>query len=266
MKKNIIILAILAIILIGSVSFNYFLRLRPLGQNVQDPLLKEIKTRGKIIIGTEAAYPPMESIDEKGDFVGMDIDIARKIALDLGIKGEFQNIPWDKLFDALKTKQVDMIISSITITTERAQTMDFSNPYFNAGQVVLTTIDKANTIKGLEALADKKIGVQIETTSETEAKKYTDPSFVIAYENYDLAKEALLNGTIDAIIIDYPAAVGMISQEKSLKIVWGPFTQEFYGIAVRKDETRLLEEINKTLRKLKREGELKNLEEKWLTK
>jgi polar amino acid transport system substrate-binding protein len=157
-----------------------------------------------------------------------------------------------------------MLISAITITPERAEKMAFSDPYFNAGQVIVTTLDKVNEIKGTQDLAGKKLGVQKGTTSLIEAQKYTDPELVIPFENNDLAKDELLKGAIDAIIIDYPAAVGMVSGEETLRIVGEPFTQEFYGIAVRKEEKVLLEEINKTIRRLKRENIIEEIEKKWL--
>ena len=143
--------------------------------------------------------------------------------------------------------------------------IDFSDPYFNAGQVVVTTADKADGIGGVEDLDGKKVGVQAGTTSEVEAKKYTDPSLVSGFADYDLAKSALLNGVIDVIIIDYPAAFGVVSGEATLKIIGNPFTQEFYGVAVKKGEEKLLAEINKTIRRLKKEGKLGELEQKWLS-
>lgn len=233
----------------------------------QKPVREELQVikKGKLVVGTDATYPPMEYFDEAGNFAGMDIDIAKEIALDLGIQAEFRNIVWEGIFDTLLAGEVDILASSITITSERAQAMDFSDPYFNAGQVVMTMVDKAGGIKGVEDLAGKTIGVQAGTTSETEAKKYTDPGLVMAFADYDLAKSALLNQVIDAIIIDYPAAIGMASGEEALKVVGEPFTQEFYGVAVQKGEKELLEEINKTIRRLKREGKLKELEEKWLS-
>ncbi len=261
-KKIFIVIIILILVVIVGV---WVMSKQLKEKGIEDPTLKKIKIREKIIIGTDATYPPMESLDENGHFVGIDIDIAKEIASDLGVQPDFRNISWEEIFNTLRAGEVDLIISSITITGERAQTMDFSDPYFNAGQVVVTTADKTEIIKGLENLAGKKVAVQTETTSEVEAKKYTDPSLVLTFDNYDLAKQALLAGNVDAIIIDYPAGIGMVAREDNLKIIGEPFTQEFYGVAVKKGEQRLLEEINKTIRRLKRTGELKRIEEKWLT-
>jgi len=265
MSKKIIFILI-GIILVIAISVFGFFYLRKPQAKITDPLLKKIKTEGKIVIGTDATYPPMESINEKGEFVGFDIDLGKEIAKDLGVNAEFKNIVWDEIFNALLNKEVDIVISSVTITPERAKIMAFSDPYFNAGQVIVTTVEKTKEIKGKEDLAGKKLGVQIETTSEREAKKLTDPQLVISYENYDLAVNDLLAGKIDAIIIDYPAAFGVISKSKNLKIVGEPFTQEFYGVVLRKEDTVLLGEINKTIRRLKNEGILKELEAKWFSR
>jgi len=263
MAKRNVILMIIVILILGSSGFFLYNRLSK--EEVEDPLLRKIKERGEIIIGTDATYPPMESIDQEGNFLGMDIDIAKEIAFDLGVKPKFKNIIWEELFDAVRNGTVDIIISAITITPERAEIMSFSDPYFNAGQVIVIRINKKEIIKGVEDLREYKVGVQVETTSEKEAKEHTaDPSLVKSYENYELAKEYLLKGEIDAIIIDYPAAVGMVSKEKDLEIVGWPFTQEFYGVATQKDQKVLISQINETIRRLKKEEELKRLEKKWL--
>lgn len=259
--RNIILIIVTALIL---ASLGVFLYNKTLPEEIKDPLLRKIKEQGELLIGTDATYPPMESIDDRGNFLGMDIDIAKEIAFDLGVEPKFRNIIWEKVFDAVIEGEVDMIISSITLTLERAETMSFSDPYFNAGQVIVIRTDKQDIIRGVDDLLGHSLGVQVETTSEKEAKKYTDLSLVKSYENYDLVKEDLLGREIDAIIIDYPAAIGMIAGEKDLQVVGTPFTQEFYGVATQKNQDVLLAEINKTIRRLKREGELKRLEERWL--
>ncbi len=261
MIKKSTILIIFAILISTIILLN---RDKPSLENAQDPLLKAIQDRGEIIIGTDATYPPMESIDELGNFLGMDIDIANEIALDLNVKASFVNIAWEDIFDAVRESRVDIIISSITITSERIRIMDFSDPYFNAGQVVIVKIG-IKDIEGVEDLKNYNVGVQLGTTSEQEVKKYvSDPSFIKTYENYYIAKNDLLNGKIDAIVTDYPGAVGLIAQEESLEIVGEPFTQEFYGVVIQKDQQVLLTQINNTIRRLKREGKFKVLEQKWL--
>lgn len=259
---NLFFISIL-IVLIGG--FIYYRFLIPAGkEKVLDPKMREIMTRGKILVGTEAVYEPMEYLDEAGNFIGFDIDLAKEIAKDLGVEAEFKNIPWAEIFDSVMEERVDMIISAITITPERLEVLSFSDPYFNAGQVIV--VQKDSPIKGREDLQGKILGVQEGTTSEEEAKKLTDPSLVKSYTDYGQVKEALSRAEIEAIIIDYPAGVGMVARDRNLKIVEEPFTQEFYGVAVQRGQEVLLSKINQTIRRLKQTGELRALEEKWLTK
>ncbi len=258
-KRSIILVIILILAGLG-----IFLYDRSSPEEIEDPLLRKIKERGELIVGTDATYPPMENMDEEGNIFGMDMDIAKEVAFDLEIEAEFRNVIWEEIFDTVREGEVDMIISAITITSERAKIMDFSDPYFNAGQVIVIRVDKKEIIKGVEDLQGRVLGTQIETTSEVAAKELTDPSLVKSYENSLLTGEGLLRGEIDAVILDYPAAVGMVSENKDFQIVGVPFTQEFYGIATQKGQKMLLSQINKTIRRLKTEGVLKALEEKWL--
>jgi DNA polymerase-1 len=258
-KVYLIIVALIVIALV--VSYGILTNFKK--EIVQDPVLKRIQTRGKILVGTDATYPPMESIDREGNFIGFDIDIAKEIASDLGVKVEFKNIPWERLisFEPLLNDEVDLLISAITITRERSEKVAFSIPYLNAGQVIVTTFENLGAIKGVKDLSDKKVGVQLNTTSEEEAKKYSNS--VVSFEDYTKAKEALLKREIDAIIIDYPAALGLVSRTPNLTMVGEPFTQEFYGIAAKKNATQLLSKVNETILRLKNEGKIDELVKKW---
>jgi ABC-type amino acid transport substrate-binding protein len=213
--------------------------------------------KSSLIIGTHAKYPPMESRDENGNFVGMDIEIAKEVAKDLGRSAVFQDIAWENIFDAVRNGEVDMIISSITITQERGESMNFSDPYFNAGQVIVALKEDKFEIRTPQDLSGKKVGAQSKTTSEKEVKKYTD-KFVALENNYE-GKELLLSGDVEALVMDYPTAVELVGKDKRLAIASEIFTQEFYGIATRKGNDELLTSINKTIRRLKRDGDLKRI-------
>ena len=232
-------------------------------EEAKDPTILRIKQAGKIVVGTAATYEPMEYVNDKGEIVGLDIDIAKEIASDLGVDLEIRDMEFDKLIDAVSKGEVDMIIAAITITQERAEKVSFSIPYFNAGQVIVVR-EENHDIKGPEDLRGKRIGVEAGTTSEKEALKYTDSSLVKSYESYDPLLADLKAGNIDALIIDYPAAKSAVRRVDGFKIVGNPFTDEFYGIAVRKGEQALLNEINKVITRLKQTGKLKELEDKWL--
>ena len=146
-KRNLILTAI-AILILAGISVGFLIYRSLFQEEIKDPLLKKIKKREEIIIGADATYPPMESVNKQGDFFGMDIDIAKEIASDLGVEPKFRNVAWEELFDAVRNGTVDMIISSITITKERTEIMSFSDPYFNAGQVIVIREDKKEIIKG----------------------------------------------------------------------------------------------------------------------
>jgi len=262
MNQKYVIIGIIVILIVLIGGYYYSTR-SP--RKTTDPLLKKIKEGGKIVVGMEASYPPMENIDEKGQFIGMDVDIAKEIAKELRVEPEFKNVPWENIFDSVQNGEVDMAISAITITLKRAEKMDFSDPYFNAGQVVVITEDNKEEIREVQDLKHKKIGVQEKTTSAEEARERFSTSSTVTYRNYNVAKKELLERKIDAVIIDYPAAVGLVEEEE-LIIAGEPFTQEFYGVAVQEGQEELLSRINNTIRRLKRKGKLKELEEKWLKK
>ncbi len=216
----------------------------------------------KVIVGTNAEYPPFEYVDENGEIVGFDIDLMKAIAEEAGLEVEFVNTRWDGIFVALASGEFDAVISAATITDERKQTVDFSDPYFNAGQVL--AVKKGSDIKGVEDLAGKKVGVQLGTTGDIWATENTDAE-VVRYDEITLAMQALANGEVDAVINDGPTTADMIqaNPEWEVEIVAGPFTDEFYGIAVRKDKPELLQAINEGLKKVKESGKYAEIYEKW---
>jgi len=255
-------LIIIAIILIAAAGWWYFIK----PQGVTSTEVAQIKTAGKLVVATDATYPPLEYQNEKGEMVGFDIDLAREIANDLNVSLELRNVSFDKIFDVLKNGEVDLVISSVTITSEREKEMDFSNPYLNAGQVIVVKEGNSD-IGGVTDLEAKKVGVQKDTTSETEALKYSEPGNVKKYLDYTPAKADLLAGRIDAIVIDYPAGVAMAQASGGLiSVVGKPFTSEFYGVTLAKGQTALTNAVNNTIARLKRTGRLGELENVWFKK
>ena len=237
------------------------------------PHVDTIIASGKIIIGTDATYAPMEFTDDAtGELKGYDVDLGNKIAEELGVEAEFKNIPWSDLgmdppvtstTSALLRKEVDVVISSVTITDARKQTYDFSQPYINAGQVIVTKKDNTS-ISSTNDLRGKKIAVQKGTTNEEQALVYTDTDLVLLYENFDDATDALLTGKADAIFTDLTNAKGTVDEHKDLKIASDPFTSEFYGVVFRKGETDLVQRVNEVLNLLRQRGVEVFLKQKWL--
>ena len=185
-----------------------------------------------------------------------------EVAKKLGIGIEVKNIAWDNLFKALDAGEVDMAISSITITSERAISMAFSKPYFASGQAIVVAQSNTN-ITTPSDLSGKRVGVQKGTTSETEAIQYTQEKFVVKYEDYSTVPNDLKKGKIEAVIIDYPAAINMIQSQSGLKIGGQPFTSEFYGVAMKKGNMGLVQVVNETLDGIKKSGRLQQIEGQW---
>lgn len=217
----------------------------------------------KLVAGTDATFSPMEYKNENNEIIGYDIEFGKKLAEELNADIEFVNLSWDDVFKSLEENKIDMIIASVTITADRKQKYLFSDPYLNAGQVVITR--KSDTsIKSPYDLSGKKIGVQKDTTNEHEATKYTSDNLVIRYSNFVEASKELLDGKVDAVFSDLPAAKGIITDNPGLMISSDPFTEEYYGVVFRKDQQALAKEINAAITSLRQKGVLNNLKEKYL--
>lgn len=214
-----------------------------------------------LVVGTDATYPPLESLASAGKIVGFDIDLVQAIADQLKTKVEFKNVGFDDIFKELEEGKIDMIVSSVTITPERSAKYLFSSPYFNAGQVIVALKD--SKIKGAADLKGKKVGAQSETTSLTEAQKLTEATNAKGYANYDLAVADLVDKKIEAIVIDLPAGVGLTTANTDLVIVGEPFTQEFYGMVMRKGDESVVSKVNEAIATFKQSGKLLEIRKKW---
>lgn len=222
---------------------------------------------GTVKIGTNAEYPPFESVDEKGAIVGFDIDLVTAIGKAGGFTPEFVNTRWDGIFVALASGEFDAVSSAVTITDERKKTMSFSDPYFNAGQTI--AVKQGSAIAKPEDLAGKKVGVQLGTTGDlwisAKAEAGEIAAEVVRYDEITLAFQALGNGDIDAIVNDAPTSADIIkaNPELAVTLVGEPFTDEFYGIAVRTERADLLKAINDGLAKIKASGEYDQIYTQW---
>ncbi len=206
-------------------------------------------------VGTNAEYQPFEFVDENGDIVGFDVDIVNAIAERAGFTVEWTNTKWDGIFVALANGEFDAVASAVTITEERKQSIDFSEPYFNAGQAIATNADNT-TITGPESLtAGIKVGVQLGTTGDIWLTENTDAD-VQRFDENPLAVQALAAGDIDAVVGDSPTLADILKEnpELNLKIVGEPFTDEFYGIAIQKGLTDLKASIDAGLAEIKADG------------
>lgn len=219
-----------------------------------------------VVVATDATWPPMEFVNADREIVGFDIDLITAIAEAAGFEVEFRNTAWDGIFAGLAAGEYDAVISSVTITEERMETMDFSDPYINAGQV-LVVASGTQGVTTLSDLAGQTVGAQIGTTGAFEIDK-VDGVELATYDELGLAIEDLANGRIAGVVADTPIAADFVLQNDeysdTLMIVGEPFTQEFYGIAVQKGNAELLELINEGLAAVQADGIPAMLEDQWL--
>jgi len=218
----------------------------------------------KIRIATDATWPPFEYISEQTkEIEGFDIDLMTAIAEKAGLEIEFINVAWDPLLAGIAQCQYDAAISAMTITEERKKQFLFSDPYFEAGQIVTVLIGNTD-ITDKDALSGKVVGAQIGTTGSFEVEKIAGATLK-TYDDIGLAYQDLMNRQIDAIIADNPLALGYVGENPDkLKTVGEVFTEESYGIAVCKTKADLLAKINEGLKAVKAEGLIEKLVEKWL--
>jgi polar amino acid transport system substrate-binding protein len=263
MKNKKLFLVILALFIIAIIAgFLWYKNFR-----AADDSLANIKNKGVLVIGSDIPYGVMEFFDEDNNPAGVDVDIAQEIASRLGVRLEFNDYDWDQLFDKVKSGEIDLALSSITITPARQKEMRFSDPYFNGGQVIV--VSSANQeISGVKSLVGKKIAVQKDTTGYTEAKKYTPEDLISVYLNFENTNGAgiisdLKNEKFEAIIVDYIQALSMIKDNSGLKIIGVPFTKEDYGIATRLSNNTLMEKINSILEGMKSDGTLDKIKTTW---
>jgi len=220
----------------------------------------------KVRVATDATWPPFESINEQTkEIEGFDIDLLTAIAEKAGIEIEFINVAWDPLLAGVAQCQYDAAISAMTITDERKEKMLFSDPYFEAGQIITVRVDETE-ITGKDDLAGKIVGAQIGTTGSFEVEKI-EGAELKTYDDIGLAYQDLMNGAIDAIVADNPLALNYVGKNPDkLKTAGEVFTEENYGIAVCKNNPDLVEKLNAGLKAVKAEGLIDQLVEKWLAK
>ncbi|MFJ8022788.1 transporter substrate-binding domain-containing protein [Streptomyces sp. NPDC096311] len=226
------------------------------------PLVKA----GQVTTCTHLPYPPFQS-EINGKVQGFDVALIDLVAGDLGVKQAIVDTPFEnfKTGAFLNSGQCDLAAAGMTITPERKKNVDFSDPYFDATQAVL--VDKKS---GVNSLADvkakgKKLGAQAQTTGEEYATKQGFDS--VSFESSDAVLSGLRTGQVQAVIIDYPVVQGWLKDKanaKAFKVVDNLNTGEQYGFTVKKGNTKLLAEINKTIKQAKADGTYKKLYEKWI--
>lgn len=213
----------------------------------------------KIIVGTSADFRPFEYTDTDGTIIGFDIEMVTKILTDAGYTVEVQDIAFDSLIASLQAEKIDVIAAAMTITDERDEQIDFSDPYYEADQSVLNMvgsdvdINESDDLENFTAsIAGLTIGAQTGTTGAAWIQEnlvdteMMDEDNFNQYETYTLAILDLENGNIDIIVLDKPVAQAF-AEDEDMELAYTIITEESYGLGVREGETELLTDINQGL-------------------
>lgn len=229
----------------------------------------ELKTveAGKLIMSTNAAFPPYEMVKDDGTFEGIDVEVAGAIAQKLGLELVVDDMGFDAALLAAQNGQSDIVMAGVSVTPDRQEVMDFSDSYATGIQVVIV---KEGSDVTMDNLGEKMIGCQKATTgylyaSDTPENGGYGEDHVIAYETGALAVEALKNGQVDCVIIDNEPAKAYVAANEGLTILETPWVEEDYAIGMKKGNTALLEAVNAAMTELKADGTFQAIVDRYIT-
>ena len=229
--------------------------------------LDEIAKRGSLRVGMEPGYMPFELTNQKGEIIGFDVDMAKRMAKAMGVKLELVSTAWDGIIPALMTKKFDILMSGMTLTQERNMTINFATPYIVIGQTILLRKELAGKVKSYKDLNSPKytVGSKLGTTGEQATKRMIPKAKYISYETEQEGVLEVVNGKIDAFIYDMPYNAAAIAQRGQGKLVHldKPFTYEPIAWAVRKGDFDFVNWLNNFLNQVKNDGTYDKIYHKW---
>lgn len=209
------------------------------------------------VVGTDAAYAPFEWVMPSGEITGFDIDILKAIAVEEEMNVRFENTAWEGIFETLKNGERDILISAITINEDRKKDMDFTDPYFEATQLI--AVPEGSPVSSFDDLKGKKVGVQTGTTGDLAVSGLLGKASndIYRFESTPLALQEMLNKGIDAVVADNVVILEYIKNNPEAKftsVMDDSFEKEHYGIAIAKENQELLDKLNNGLKKIKENG------------
>ena len=218
---------------------------------------------GKLIMSTNAAFPPYEMTTDSGEFEGIDIETAQAIADKLGLELQIDDMDFDAALLAVQQGKSDMVMAGVTVTDERQNVMDFTDSYATGIQSIIVKED--SDITSVDDLAGKKIGTQRGTTGYLYCSDDFGDENVVAYDDGLTAVQMLNNGQVDCVVIDNAPAKEFVAANPGLKLLDTAYVEEDYAIGVGKGNTELKDAINTALEELKADGTLQAIVDKYIT-
>jgi polar amino acid transport system substrate-binding protein len=229
-----------------------------------DETWARIQREGVMRVGLDPSFPPFE-VDNAGQIAGYDVDLAHALAERWGVTVQLVPIHFDGLIDGLLVEQYDAIISAYPYDPRLTQDVAYSEPYFNAGQVLVVR-EGETAITGVVALAGRRLAVEWGSGGDVEARRLAQrirDLEIVPFETPAAALDGLRAGQADAALVDAISAYGYIGKSGGVRIVGEPLTDERYIIAVRPDSRQLLKEIDEALIDFRRAGLFEQLRAKW---
>lgn len=229
--------------------------------------LKRVKEDGVLTVGNDTTYAPFEFVDSANKPTGFDIELIAAVAEKLGLKADIVTTAWDGIIPALQTRKFEVLISSMTINSDREKEVSFSIPYYRADMGIV--FDKTlHTISGPSDLAGLRIGAQVGTTGEQSARMIDGVTDVRSYPDIQLAMADLKLGRIDAVVNDFPVSAFYAKDSptltviRTLKVKDLDLTQ-YYGIAMHLEDTQLKAAVDKALQDLAKDGTYDSIYTRW---
>lgn len=213
-----------------------------------------------LTVGSDIPYPPFE-MGKAPNYEGFDVELMEAVAEKLGRTAEFQDTSFDTIFRDLAQGRFEAVASATTITDEREETVDFTNPYYFSEQAILVK-EGGDKLEDAEELSGLTVGVQQGTTGEEFVEEQVDAGEMRSYPQGPDAVNALKSGVLDAVVIDIPVAENAV-EAGGVEVSAAIPTEESYGFVVPQGEEELLEEMNKALEELKDDGTFTEIYEKW---
>ena len=217
---------------------------------------------GKLIMSTNAAFPPYEMTDDNDNVIGIDADIAAAIAEKLGLELQIDDMDFDAALLAAQEGKSDMVMAGLTVSEDRLLVMDFTETYATGVQVVIVPEGSDVT---LDNLGEKVIGTQRGTTGNIYCTDDFGEEHVVAYDDGIAAVQALMNGQVDCVVIDNAPAQAFVEANAGLTILDTEYVTEDYAIGVAKGNTALLDAINAALVELIEDGTVQSIVDKYIT-
>ncbi len=232
----------------------------------QPDAVARVRASGILRIAMDPSFPPFEFVDGGGVLMGLDVDLARQIAARLGVEAHFVATSYDGLYDALTVNRADLIISALYPDLARSRDFAFSQPYFNAGAVLM--VQQTATIDALEGLSGRRLGAVFGTEGHMEALRLeallAPPPVILTWDTAEEAVAALVAGQVDGVIVDNIAAQQARLSGAPLRILDPPLTDERYVVAARRADAALIEAVDAILQEMQADGTLEALIAYWM--